>query len=91
MKILKMGIKKVEGGKLIKAKLIEEEGVIKEVRITGDFFAHPEEAIEELENFLRNTSLMKVKENVKKFIEEKNVKLIGIKIEDIVEVIEESR
>lgn len=91
MKILKIGIKKVEGGKLIKVKLLEEEGMIKDIKITGDFFAYPEEAIEELEISLRNTSLMKVKENVKKFVEERNIKLIGLKIEDILEVIEESK
>ncbi|MEM1753634.1 MAG: lipoate protein ligase C-terminal domain-containing protein, partial [Candidatus Methanomethylicaceae archaeon] len=70
---MKIGIKKVEGGKLIKVKLLEEKGIIKDIKITGDFFAHPEEAIEELENILKNTPLIKVKENIKKFIEEKNI------------------
>lgn len=88
---MRIGVKKVEGGKLIKVKLSEEGGMIKDIKITGDFFAHPEEAIEELENFLKNTSLSEVKKNVEKFVKERGVKLIGLRIEDLVEAIEESK
>jgi hypothetical protein len=40
---------KVPGGKLIAAEAEAEGGRIVRVKITGDFFMHPEEAIEELE------------------------------------------
>lgn len=37
------------GGKLVKVSVEAEGGVIKVVRITGDFFTHPEGIIEALE------------------------------------------
>ena len=46
------GILKVQGGKLLKVKLSQENGLISEISITGDFFIHPEESIEELEESL---------------------------------------
>lgn len=43
---------KVEGGKLIRVQLREKGGRIEEIKITGDFFLHPEGFIEELEEAL---------------------------------------
>ena len=45
-------INKVAGGKLIKVSLGVEDGRIVDIKVTGDFFMHPEEKIEELENTL---------------------------------------
>jgi hypothetical protein len=50
-------VMKVENGKLIKTFLDYGGGRINEVRITGDFFAHPEEGIEALERELAGTEL----------------------------------
>jgi len=44
---------KVPGGKLLRALSTVKEGRIEEVRITGDFFMHPEEAINKLERRLK--------------------------------------
>jgi lipoate-protein ligase A len=43
---------KVEGGKLVKAQVEKGDGWILRVKITGDFFIHPEEFLEELEEAL---------------------------------------
>ncbi len=43
---------KVPGGKLIRVRVWHRNGIIEKVRFHGDFFIHPEEAIEELENGL---------------------------------------
>ncbi|GAB6102153.1 lipoate protein ligase C-terminal domain-containing protein [Thermococcus atlanticus] len=48
-----MGEHKARKG-LIRIELDEENGVVKDVKITGDFFIHPENTIEELENRLRH-------------------------------------
>jgi len=48
---------KVEGGKLVKVQLETEGDKIKEVRIMGDFFLHPEEMIDELEKALKGSVL----------------------------------
>ena len=43
---------KVPGGKLIRVRLIHRNGIIESVRFNGDFFMHPEEAMEKLEGML---------------------------------------
>ena len=44
-------VHKVEGGKLLKI-TVEFDDVIDDVKITGDFFLHPEESIKDLEKNL---------------------------------------
>ena len=48
---------KVKGGKLIRVHLTIENGKIKHIKITGDFFLHPEEVIEDIEQALKGHSL----------------------------------
>jgi lipoate-protein ligase A len=48
---------KVQGGKLIRVLLEEEEGRIARIRITGDFFLHPEDTIFELAKALEGAEL----------------------------------
>jgi len=43
---------KVKGGKLIKVQLTARNRKIKKIKITGDFFLHPEEVIEDIEQML---------------------------------------
>lgn len=43
---------KVKGGKLIKVQLSKKAGRITRVKITGDFFLHPETLIDDLEGSL---------------------------------------
>ena len=43
---------KVEGGKLVKVQLSKKDRRIQNVKITGDFFLHPEVLIERLEKAL---------------------------------------
>ncbi|HEC80892.1 MAG TPA: hypothetical protein ENI42_00485, partial [Thermoplasmatales archaeon] len=73
---------KVPNGKLLKIFLDynEKDNSINEVRITGDFFAYPEEAIEIMEKELRHVTLerkqllMKIQEIIKKY----DIKFIGL-------------
>ncbi len=48
---------KVPGGKLIRVEVFENGGRISRLRITGDFFLHPEEAIDSLEGALAGSPL----------------------------------
>ncbi len=79
---------KVKGGKLIKCSVEIEGNCIKTIRYTGDFFLHPEEYIEKLENEL--TGIPASPETIKTIIEEffKNteITLIGASAEDFVKV-----
>ena len=50
---------KIPQGKLLKISVEydEETYILQSIRITGDFFAYPEEAIEVIEQHLKNTVL----------------------------------
>ncbi|MCX8182089.1 MAG: hypothetical protein N3D12_03110 [Candidatus Methanomethyliaceae archaeon] len=85
----RIGVKKVKGGKLIKVRFVEEGGIIKEVKISGDFFVHPEEAIDEIEGCLKGVNLSRVREALRDFAMRKAVRTVGFALEDIAEIIEE--
>ena len=48
---------KVKGGKLIRVQLTAKDKKIKKIKITGDFFLHPEEVIEDIERTLEGCIL----------------------------------
>ncbi|MEM2896340.1 MAG: lipoate protein ligase C-terminal domain-containing protein [Halobacteria archaeon] len=79
---------KVPQGKLIRIKYRIDDGKISKIKITGDFFLHPEESIEELESRLKGLKLeeLGLKEAIKDFFE-KGYVLVGAEPEDFVTVI----
>jgi lipoate-protein ligase A len=79
--------RKVKGGKLVKVTVRSEGGRIAEVRITGDFFAHPEEGLEQVERELRGATVSEVRKTVESATG--GVTLVGLKREDIIEMVEE--
>ena len=80
---------KVPNGKLLKIFLEYNEinNYIKNIEITGDFFAYPEEAIEILEKKLKNTSLKRnsLLEKINSVIKENNIEFIGLNPEGLTE------
>ncbi len=46
------GEKKVLGGKLLRVTMGVSDGTISYIKVTGDFFLHPEESIKDLESGL---------------------------------------
>jgi lipoate-protein ligase A len=81
---------KIPGGKLVIAETETVENKIQRIKITGDFFMHPEEAIEKLEKFLIKTQTLqeKIQSNIDAFFERNTVELIGVSPKDIAHVIE---
>jgi lipoate-protein ligase A len=88
---------KVEGGKLLRVRMTttgEDEGpkgqppTIKSITLTGDFFMHPEDAVEELEARLTGAPLEReaLRARVQAFYES-GVQVIGAGVDDIVHVI----
>jgi lipoate-protein ligase A len=80
---------KVPNGKLLKI-FLEYDGKnnsIKNIEITGDFFAYPEESIEILEKMLKNISLNKecLIEKINSIIKENNIEFIGLNAEGLTE------
>ncbi len=80
---------KVEGGKLVKVQLRSEGDKIKEVRITGDFFLHPEELIDELEKTLEGLMIDEdaLADCIRAFIKKNNAVLLGAAPEDFAKCI----
>ena len=75
---------KIAGGKLVRVQLVTKVGEIEEIRITGDFFLHPEELIEELEKTLVGQPLSEtdLAEFIRKFLKAREATLFGVSPED---------
>ena len=65
-----------------------ENEKIKEIIISGDFFANPPEEIDNLQENLRNKTLEEAINQILSY--EKTVELLGISWSDIIEVIREA-
>lgn len=86
---------KAEGGKLLRVKLTLGEGQphtgqIRDIKIMGDFFMHPEEAIERLEAMLTDVPYTEeaVRAKVQAFFDQSpRVQVIGAGVDDFVYVI----
>lgn len=80
-------IYKVPNGKLLKIFLDYDkynDSIIR-VCITGDFFAYPEEAIEIMEDKLKNTTLKRhhLLKKIQSIIDNNNIEFIGLNAEGL--------
>ena len=75
---------KVKGGKLIKVTLTAENRKIKEIKITGDFFLHPEAVIEDIEQALKGCLLdeQKLSNLIEDVMKDKQAVPLGVSPED---------
>jgi len=78
---------KVPGGKLLAAEVEEKSGTLISVKLVGDFFMHPEEAIIGLEEALAGSPLDEIDERVESFFSEGDITLYGVAPGDFVKVI----
>ena len=80
-------IYKVPQGKLLKISVEydKKKNVIKNIWITGDFFAYPEESIELMEKKLRNTVLgqEQLLKKIRSVITENHIQFIGVDAEGL--------
>jgi lipoate-protein ligase A len=78
---------KVPQGKLLKISVEydKKNNIIREIRITGDFFAYPEEAVELMEKKLRNTVMEKEQllEKISSIITQYHIQFIGLNAEGL--------
>jgi hypothetical protein len=73
---------------LLRAELDIDDGIIRNVKLTGDFFMYPEETIELIESKLRGAHLLE--QNIRGIVTSllsENVTLIGAEREDIIRVL----
>jgi lipoate-protein ligase A len=84
---------KVREGKLVKVE-VECDGFIKKIKITGDFFLHPEDALETIEkNILglgKDASAEAIASRINEIVEANDVQMIGISTESLALVIREA-
>jgi len=82
-------IYKIPNGKLLKISLEydENKNTVSNVKITGDFFAYPEESIETLEDELKNMQLKKevLLKKINSIIKTNNITFIGVNAEGLTE------
>ncbi|MEM2112315.1 MAG: lipoate protein ligase C-terminal domain-containing protein [Candidatus Bathyarchaeia archaeon] len=80
---------KVEGGKLIKVQLAKKGNTIDKIKITGDFFLHPEETIEKIEGSLvrRILNEAELANLIRTVIEKNEATLLGASPEDFAKCI----
>jgi len=74
---------KVPGGKLLCVEAEFSSGRITRIRITGDFFLHPEETIDGIEKALVGTKADGVAAKVSEVLASNGAQLIGASPEDI--------
>jgi lipoate-protein ligase A len=80
---------KVPGGKLVKAKVRVEAGRIAEIVILGDFFLHPEETLQKIEDALRGTLAEEasIERVISKVLTESDAIIIGATAQDMAKTI----
>jgi lipoate---protein ligase len=80
---------KVPRGKLLKISLEydDKNNVIQDIRITGDFFAYPEEAIEWMEKKINGTVIEREQllRNIESIISAHHIQFIGLDAEGLVQ------
>jgi lipoate---protein ligase len=59
--VIGKAVLKVPGGKLLKVTVEHEGEAIKKVKISGDFFIHPEEVLDRLEERLKGITIHQVR------------------------------
>ncbi len=85
--------RKVPGGKLVRVDVVCEQKVISKIRITGDFFVYPEEALASIERDLEAIGLSgteaELEELVESTVSASNARLIGFSTKDLAEMLRE--
>lgn len=84
---------KVPGGKLIRVSVEWEDSTLSNVKITGDFFMHPEEAIVKIEEALSGFSLENLdalEEKIQEILDLHKVTLVGVTAADMAGVIKQA-
>lgn len=84
---------KVKEGKVVKVE-VEYNEVIKNIRITGDFFLHPEDILDEIEkSFIgleKTVSEEAIASNINRIIAAEDIQMIGISPESIARLVKEA-
>ncbi|MBD3206907.1 lipoate--protein ligase family protein [Candidatus Bathyarchaeota archaeon] len=78
---------KIPGGKLVAVELELVQNELRDIKIYGDFFMHPEESIKDLESSLNHTNKKEIEQKINDFFKNKEINLVGIQPQDFTHVI----
>lgn len=85
--------RKVKEGKVVKVE-VEYDEIIKRIKITGDFFLHPEDVLEKIEKGLiglkNDASLEIIISKIQEIVDANNAFLIGVSPQSLAFVIKEA-
>ncbi len=87
--------RKVGGGKLVRVEVSVQDGLVSAVKITGDFFLHPEERLSQIEECFKGLSIgLDVEQMFEKLIKclegKGDFTLYGVSLRDMAEVVREA-
>jgi len=79
--------RKIPNGKLVRIEVDFTDNRISHIKITGDFFVHPEDALLTLEKKLEGSNVEGIKETVKMLFATLNAEIIGFSHDDLSSII----
>ncbi len=82
---------KVPDGKLLRIQAELDDERISSIKISGDFFIHPEHTIIRIEKLLAGAKIQDVAHKLDKFIKEKKITLLGFNSSDLADALERMR
>jgi lipoate-protein ligase A len=79
---------KIPGGKLLACEIMIKDSFITDIKLSGDFFMHPEAAIIELEKTLQCAKIENISAKIEDFFRKKEITLFGVSPKDFTKVIQ---
>lgn len=83
------GVYKNPNGKLVVVDTVLQDDHVIELEISGDFFAYPEEAVEELENDLKGLRISDIEKVI--FEKASRITFIGLETADLIKALHEMK
>lgn len=82
--------RKVPNGKLVRVDAEFEGGCIAHIRITGDFFMHPEDALPGIEGKICGIGISEARHRIPEIFDAASAEIIGFSPHDIYEMVIEA-
>jgi lipoate-protein ligase A len=82
--------RKIPNGKLVRVEVQFGEGKIDRIKITGDFFMHPEDALVEIERRMIGLDATNPQQKIAEIFSSVYVEIIGFSADDISDMIREA-
>lgn len=82
--------RKIPNGKFVRVDVQISDGKMSAIKITGDFFMHPEDALVEIEKRMVGLHKNDVKQKTVEIFSSANAEIIGFSADDISDMVKEA-